>query len=64
MIKEFEINDTNLLIYYKKAYAKFLDVNLKLTLDKNIKQVVTRSVNPSFNVYFIVLSFKPVISKT
>ena len=54
--KEFEINDSNLFLYYKKAYARFLGVNIQFTLDNNIEYVITRSHLPSFSVYFIILS--------
>ena len=54
--KEFEINDQNLLLYYKKAYARFLDVNVQLTLDNNIEHVINRAITPSFSIYFTILS--------
>ena len=51
-----ELNDPNLLVYYKKAYARFLGVNIKLTLDDNIEHTITRTTTPAFSLYFTILS--------
>ena len=52
-----EIDDHNLLLYYKRAYAKFLGIDIEVCLEDNNIEHVAMCVQerPSFSLRFTIL---------